>query len=235
MTAPSRDVYDNKENTFVKIQHFLTLATVGAAFYCVCSASAQTTSPAYSFGVVNQTSSNGSMTFPVYDPVTFGSSQISEIFADGFTQTLSLGGIQAQDTAQSSAQFLTLNNGTFSDPIHGTLTSAVLSGTLAFPGLIADGSGTLSLTLQPTIDPNSQYSQTVLTPFTASLFGPASTGIGIGTFRLLDSSNQPVDSVVIDATAAPVPEAPTTVSLGLLFALGLGSLILTRRKTTLTH
>ena len=48
-----------------------------------------------------------------------------------------------------------------------------------------------------------------------------SAGTALGTFSLVDGNNNVVTAVNIVAPAA-VPEASTTVSLGLLLALGLG-------------
>ena len=99
------------------------------------------------------TSSNGTA-FPVQDSVNFASAQVSEVFADGFTQSLSL-----QDA--------------YGDPV----------GTMVFPGF--SPAKTLSLTVQ-TDAAGDTAQQSVFTPFSASLFGPASSGVAIGTFSLLN-------------------------------------------------
>ena len=158
--------------------------------------------------------------------------KVNEAFADGFTQSLVMPTLETQDTEQSSAQVFTLGPGGYSDPVHGTLTSAVLSGTLAFPGIAPDGTGTIGLTIQPTTDPASQYQQLAYTNFSADLFGTSPTGIAVGTFQLQNIGGGTVNSVNIDIAPVPaaVPEASTSISLGLLLALGCGGLADARRK-----
>ena len=209
---------------------FLGLAVAGAALLSAGSASAQTASPFYSFNVNNLTSSNGDPVYSVYDSVTFSGVQVNEVFADSYAQSILLGSVQTTDMAQSSAQVFTTPNGNYTDPIHGALTSATVTGTMTFPGF--SPTNTLSLTIQPTADPNSQYQQSVFTPFTAFLFGSASPGVAIGTFSLLNLSTGQGTQVNINAAPVPaaVPEASTTVSLGLLLALGLGTFAVARRR-----
>ncbi len=208
----------------------LGLAVAGAALLSAPAASAQTL-PYYSFNVTNLTQTLGDPVYSVYDSLTFGSVQVNESFADGFMQSIGLPNVETQDAQTSSAQLFTASNGSYSDPIHGLLTSAVLSGTLAFPGIAPDGSGKLDL--QILTDPNGTVtSQSVFTPFTASLLGSNPTGIAAGTFSLRDLAGTSVKSVniILSPAAAPVPEASTTVSMGLLLALGLGGVAVARRK-----
>ncbi len=206
------------------------LAAAGAALLTAGSASAQTSSSFYSFNVNNMTSSNGDPVYSVYDPVTFSGVQVNEAFADGFTQSIGLPNVETTDSKSSSAQVFTFGSGGYTDPVHGTLNSAILTGSLIFPGF--NPTNTLSLTIQPTTDPNSQYQQSVFTPFSASLFGPAPTGIAVGTFSLQNLGTGLGTQVNIDALPVPaaVPEASTTISLGLLLVLGLGALAVARRR-----
>ena len=209
------------------------LAVAGAALLSAGSASAQTATPFYAFTVNNLTLMGGSSDAPVYDSVNFNNLQISEVFADSFTQTFTLPGsgtdpaLEAGDSTGSPLLKFLPGPG-FTDAVHGDLTSATLTGTLSFPGLISDGSGKLKLTIQPTPDPSSQFQQEVFTSFSTSLFGPAQTGPTVGTFSLLNLGSSDGLSVPINA---PVPEVSTTVSLGILLALGLGALAVARRKS----
>ena len=206
------------------------LAVAGGALLAATGASAQTSTPFYAF-VVNDLTAAPTFdpVYTVYDSVNFSAVQVNEVFADNFTQSFTFPTLGAQDLAPSSLQTLTsLPGGGYADPAHGVLTSATLTGTLSFPGIAPDGSGNLLVTVQPTADPNSQYQELVSTSFSASLFGAASTGVPIGTFSLMNLGSGQGTTVSIDA--APVPEASTTVSLGLLLALGVGSLVIARRK-----
>lgn len=216
----------------------LGLAVAGAVLLSAGSASAQTATPFYAFVVNNYTSSNGTA-FPVQDSVNFSSTQVNEVFADGFTQFLSFqdlygdpaGTVTAQDVVPSSLQSFSSAGGGYTDPAHGALTSATLTGTLVFPGFTP--TNTLALTVQ-TDAAGDTIQQSVFTPFSASLFGPASSGVAVGTFSLLNLGSGQGTQVTIDAVPVPaaVPEASTTVSLGLLLALGLGGLAIARRKRT---
>ena len=210
------------------------LAAAGAALLCASSASAQTTTPYFAFVVDNLTSSNGSATFPVYDALTFSSVQVKEVFADDYTQTLSVqdlfgdapGIVQSTDSAPTGLQIFTPQNGVgYSDLTHGALTSATLTGTLSFPGIAQTNPLTVSILTDPNGTP---YEQPISTNFSASLFGPAQSGIGIGTFSLLNLGSSQGTTVIIDAQ--PVPEASSVITLGLLLALGLGTLVIARRR-----
>jgi len=221
-----------KNASFLSARALMGLAVAGVALLSAGSASAQTVSPFYAFTVSNLTASNGDPVFSVYDSVNFNNLQVSEVFADSFTQSFTLPGsapdpaLEAGDSTGSPLLKFLPGPG-FTDSVHGTLTSATLTGTLSFPGLVSDGSGKLPLTIQPTPDPNSQFQQVVFTSFSTSLFGPAQTGPAVGTFSLLNLGSSQGVTVPINA---PVPEASTTVSLGILLALGLGTLAVARRK-----
>lgn len=225
----------------MKTAPLLGLAAAGAALLSASSASAQTPSPFYAFTVNNLTSSNGDPVYSVYDSVNFNSLQVSEAFSDGFTQTLGLPVLETQDSETSSAQVFTVGPGGFSDPVHGALTSAVLTGTLTFPGITPDGTGTIGLTILPSADPSAAtYQQLAYTNFSAGLFGAAPAGIAVGTFNLENigagtaTGSGLVDSVNINIAPVPaaVPEASTNISLGLLLMLGLGGVVIARRKRT---
>ena len=208
----------------------------GAALLPAGAASAQTATPFYAFVINNNTSSSGTA-FPVQDSVNFTSAQVNEVFADGFTQSLSLqdaygdlaGTVTAQDVVPTGLQtFAALPNGGYADPNHGLLTSATLTGTMVFPGFFP--TNTLMLTVQ-TDAAGDTIQQSVFTPFSASLFGPSPSGVAIGTFSLMNLGSSQVTQVNIDAAPVPaaVPEASTPVSLGLLLALGVGALAVSRR------
>lgn len=221
---------------------FIGLAVAGAALISAGSASAQTTtSPFYSFTIDNLTSSNGDPVYSVFDSVDFNSLAVNEAFADGFTQSLNMPTLQTQDSEMSSAQVFTVGPGGYTDPVHGALTSAVLTGSLAFPGIAPDGTGTVGLTILPSADPSAvSYQQLAYTNFSANLFGANPTGIAVGTFNLENvgggtaTGSGIVNSVNIDIAPVPaaVPEASTNISLGLLLMLGLGGVVISRRKRT---
>ncbi len=211
----------------LSLRHAARLALAGAAFLCAGSVSAA--GNGYSFQIVNLTASGGDPTFPVTDDVTFTNLQIHEIYADNFAPVLSVGSLDTGAVALQT-NFFFFNgtpNGVLSDPLHGALTSAVLTGSLDISGLIS--TDPMSLTLQPTLDPASQYQQLVSRDFSASLFGASPSGIGIGQFSLLDSSSNPAFPTV-QINANPVPEASTTVSLGLMLLLAVGGLVIVRRR-----
>ena len=222
----------------MKTALLLGLAAAGTAVFSASGASGQAPSPFYAFAVNNLTSSNGDPTYSVYDSVNFDALQVTEVFSDGFTQTLGMPALETQDTETSSAQAFTVGSGGFTDPVHGALTSAVLTGTLAFPGIMPDGTGTIGLTILPSADPSAvPYQQLAYTNFSADLFGANLAGIAVGTFNLENieagtaTGSGVVDSVNIDIAPVPaaVPEASTNVSLGLLL-LGLGGVAAARRK-----
>ncbi len=222
-----------KSNTALSLRVVAGLAVAASALLSAGSASAQT--PFYAFTVNNLTGVGGDPTFSVADSVNFNNLQINEVFADSTTQSFTLPGSSPFDPAleqgDSSASPIlkSLPGSSYVDPTHGALTSATLTGTLSFPGLLPDGSGKLNLTIQPTADPASQYSQFVFTSFSTDLFGPdPAVGPAVGTFSLLNLGGTQGNTTV--NIYAPVPEASTTVSLGLLLALGLGTVAVARRR-----
>ncbi len=220
--------------THFAFRSFFGFAVAGAALCSAGGASAQTATPFYAFVVSNLTESNGSLAYPVYDSVTFASPEINEVFADGYTNSFAIGdannSVQAMDK-QASALMTSAPGTGFSDPVHGALTSATLTGSLAFPNF--GPANTLSLSVL-TDAAGDQTQQSVFTPFSASLFGPASSGIAVGTFSLMNLGSSQGTTVDIDATPVPaaVPEASTNVSLGLLLMLGLGGTVIARRRRT---
>lgn len=125
-----------------------------------------------------------------------------------------LGGLQKY-TANGSGAFMldyTLSNGLGSSTGLRGLTGQVNgNGTVSLYGITAEvGEG----------DP------TKLVGFTDSL---ASTSLAPGVFlTTLDTS--PLNTVFRGVAFAPVPEASTTVSLGLLLAFGLGGMVVAARK-----
>ena len=195
-----------------------------------CAGSASAAGGSYSFQVVNDTFSGGDPVFPVTDDLTFTNLQIHETFADGFASILSVPSLDTGTLALETQAFYFNDptGGVLSDPQHGALTSAVLTG--ALDNGLNPGS-TLPLTLQNSLDPTMQSRQVVSDYFSASLLGAPTRGVGIGQFSLLnDGDNSVFRSVQINAS--PVPEASTTLALGLMLLLGLGGLAVTRRRRT---
>lgn len=193
----------------------LGLTVAGAALLPACGAFAQTASAPFYFQIENDTASNtGDPLYSVTDDFTFTNLQITEGFASGFSQTIFLPDLDTMTIAEPS------NTMQSSSP----LTSAVLTGTL---NGLAPGS-TVTANLENSIGgPVSPFN--IFSNFSADLFHPTTPAIGLGQFALVSGTN--VTDVVIGASDAPVPEASTTVSLGLLMALGLGTLVVTRRRT----
>lgn len=188
-------------------------AAAAAGLLSAPSAFAQTPPPSFYFDVQNDTAYSapfGDPTFSVIDDLTFTDLQLNETFAGGSTQTILLGSLNT-----STIDALT-------DPFtpSASLTSAVLTGRIG-PGpaqsisIATIGGGTAT-----------QY---VSSAFSADLFGPAQSGTALGQFALI-SDNNVVSTVNIIASPAAVPEASTTVSLGLLLALGLGGVAVSRRR-----
>ena len=201
------------------------LGLTGAAFLCAGSVSAGS----YTYQVVNNTFSGGAPAFPVADDVTFTNLQLTETFFDGFQTSVSLENAfnKTQTSLDTGTIALESDRVTLSDPLHGALSAAVLTGSLEISGL--GSNGPLSLTLQPTLDPASQYQQLVSRTFSTSLLGlQPNGGIGVGVFSLLGRTGDAEFSTRINAT--PVPEAATTVSLGLMLLLGLGGMVIARRR-----
>ena len=188
----------------------VVLAAAGAALLSASGASAQTAPPSYYFQVENDTLSAGDPVYSVTDDLTFSNLQINEVFAGGFAQTILLGSL---DTSTIDAHTNTFTSS-------AGLTSATLTGSI--------GSGPAQTINTATTFGGPTTPQYVLSTFSANLFGPVPNGPALGQFSLI-SGNDVVSTVNIVAPAA-VPEASTTVSLGLLLALGLGALAVTRRR-----
>lgn len=200
------------------------LGLAAAALLCAGGASAQTAP--FTFQVTNLTNvtnggmfQGGSPDFPVTDDLTFTNLLVTETFSGGSTLTLPLADLDTGTIAEETSSF------TF-DGSRGSLLSAILTGRLD-NGLLPGGTQTLNL--QPV--PNGPVStQLVATSFSASLLGPATSGVGVGQFTLLFNGNPFLAPVTINAS--PVPEASTVVSMGLMLALGLGALVAARRRRT---
>ena len=187
------------------------VAVAGAGLLSASGAFAQATPASFFFQVENDTLSGGDPVFSVTDNLTFSNLRINEVFAGGFSQTILLGSL---DTTTLDAFSNTFSS---SSP----LTSAILTGSI--------GSGQAQTINTQTTIGGPIMPQYVSSVFSASLFGPAQTGTALGTFALIDGNNNVVSAVNI-ITPAAVPEASTTVSLGLLLALGLGALAVSRRR-----
>ena len=208
----------------MKISYLRQAALLGlaaAAFLGAGSASAQTASSPFNFQVTNNTLSGGDPTFSVTDDLTLTNLQLTENFADMTSLVVPLSDL---DTSGPDEQTPFDFAGALG---HGGLSSTILSGDLAISGFLP--SSTLDLTLQPTLDPASQYTQTVQTHFSTILGAPNVTGVAVGQFSLL-FGNDPV--VITPITVAAVPEASTVVSMGVMLALGLGLLAVSRRRRT---
>lgn len=198
----------------------LGLVVAGAVLLPASGAFAQTPPATSAFEVYNATQSGGDPVFSVFDNLTFTNLQITEGFASGFTQTVFLPSFDANSPVDNPGAEYTDQFASGSP-----LTSAVLTGTL---DNLAPGSTltvNLAQDLSGTTVPFNIYSN-----FSADLFNPTTPAIGLGQFALVDGSRNVLKGVTIGANAAPVPEASTTVSLGLLMALGLGALVVTRRR-----
>ncbi len=186
-------------------------AVAAAGLLSAPGAFAQSAPTSFFFQVENDTLSGGDPVFSVTDNLTFSNLQINEVFTGGFSQTILLGSLDTNTLDVFSNTFST------SSP----LTSAVLTGSI--------GSGPAQFVNTQTTIGGPVTPQYVSSKFSASLFGPAQTGTALGMFSLVDGSNNVVSTVNILAPAA-VPEASTTVSLGVLLALGLGALAVSHRR-----
>ena len=198
----------------------VTLGLVGASLLCLgTAASAQQ----HSYQVVNDTLSGGGTAFPVTDDLTFTNLHLTDTFADGFSSAVTLRDFTGAGQSTLDTGVLELNSGlfTYPNPQHGALKSAALTGDLTISGLLPNPDGTLTLTLQPTLDPASQYVQEVLTNFSATLFGAAPTtgGVGVGEFSAVDASNNVLATTGIYATAVPEPGAFAVLGAGVLALL----------------
>jgi len=193
----------------------LGLAVAGAALLPATGAFAQATSTPFYFNIENDTANvNGNPLYSVTDSLAFTNLQINEGFANGFSQTIFLPDLDTTTIAEPS------NTMASSSP----LTSAVLTGTL---NGLAPGS-TVTANLENSIG-GSVSPFNISSSFSADLFNPTTPAIGLGQFALISGNN--ITDVTIGAAPAAVPEASTTISLGLLMALGLGGIVVARRRT----
>lgn len=219
------------------------LGLTAAAFLCVRGASAQT--QPFAFQVTNLTFSGGDPLFPVTDDLTFNNLLLTENFTDGTMTTLTLSDPSgaAQTTLDSGPTDLISSGFSFVDGAGRILSSAVLTGTLGISGFPAASILPVDVETAP-VDPNqirpsntflnAAFSSTLTFPTNAGSQTPG--GIGVGQFSLVANNpgaNFPAILVgTINATANPVPEASTVVSMGLMLALGLGALTAARRRRT---
>ena len=204
--------------------HAALFGLAAAAFLCAGSASAQN-SP-YAFQVTNGTLSGGDPVESVTDDLTFNNLVVTETFSDGFITPISLGSL-------NTGTLFVETPATLYDPVHGALTTAVLSGTLGIDGF--PRANVLNVTLQqaPGGPTRSQYISTAFsTTLSLSPFSTAPAGsISVGQFSLEAGGNPLFGAAPTEIVVAPaVPEASTVVSLGLMLALGLGGLAVTRRR-----
>lgn len=200
----------------LSLRRTVLLGAAAAALLCAGHASAAP----FSYEVDNYTFSGGDPVHPVTDDLTFNNLLITETYTDGFMQSTALGSLDTGVVSLFSPTTLNTSG-------HGSLTSAILTGQL----------GIDSFPSTSILDVSTQYApggsvsdQCVFTHFSTSLFGPATSGVSVGQFTLLDDSDNIVNGPV-EIRLAPVPEATSAVSLGMLVLLGLGSLAVSRRRT----
>ena len=226
MSNSHYDVYPNKELS-MKIAPLLFssrtfgLAAAGAALLAAPGAFAQSVPSA--FQIENDTmNSTGDPLYSVTNNLTFTNLQLTETFANGFSQTLLMPDLNTLTLDESTNPFVS----------NSPLTSAILTGSLNTA--VGSPGSTLTVTLQPTFDPTQTSQQLISDTFSANLFAPAPATVGLGQFALVSSGG--ITDAPIGATLLPaaVPEASTTVSLGLLLALGLGSVAVARRRAAST-
>lgn len=220
------------------------LGLAAAALLCAGGASAQTQPLA--FQVTNLTFSGGGPLFPVTDDLTFNNLLLTENFSDGTMATLTLNDPNgaAQTTLDSGPTDLISNGFSFVDGTGRILSSATLTGTLGISGFPATPILAVDVETAP-VDPtqirpsntflNAAFSSTLTFPAGAGMQTPG--GIGVGQFGLVANNagtNFPAILLpaTIYATTNPVPEASTVLSMGLMLALGLGGLAVTRRRRT---
>jgi len=203
------------------------LGLAAAALLCAHGASAQALS-GFNFQVTNATASAGDPVESVNDPLTFNNLVLTETFSDGFSTPISLSSLDTGKISEEAPATLTDSTG-------GTLTSAVLSGTLGRDGFLP--TSVLEVSLQQTIG-GPLVDQFISSAFTTNLsFSPFSTApagaISVGQFSLSSAGDPFLKSAPTEILVAPaVPEASTVVSMGLMLALGLGGLAATRRRRT---
>lgn len=192
---------------------------LGAAAATLLGAGRVSAAP-FIYEVDNYTFSGGNPLHPVTDDLTFNNLLITETFTDGFMQSSTLASLNTGD-------FSAFSPATLGAPGHGLLTSAVLTGQIGLDGFPATSIQDVST--QYTID-GPITDQYVFSNFSTSLFGPATSGVSAGQFLLTDESHNIITGPV-EITLAPVPEATSAVSLGMLVLLGLGTLAVSRRRT----
>lgn len=201
------------------------LGLAAAALLCTCGASAQAQS-GFNFQVTNATASAGDPVESVNDSLTFNNLVLTETFSDGFSTPITLSSLDTGMIFEEAPATLTDSTG-------GTLTSAVLSGTLSRDGFLP--TSVLEVSLQRTIG-GPLIDQFISSAFTTNLsFSPFSTApagsISVGRFSLQSAGDPFLNSAPTEILIAPaVPEASTIVSMGLMLALGLGGLAATRRR-----
>lgn len=218
------------------------LGLAAAALLCARGASAQTQPLA--FQLTNNTFSNGDLIFPVTDDLTFSNLVLTETFTDNTTTILTLSDPNGavQNTLDTGPTDLISSGFSFVDSAGSSLASATLTGILGISGF--PPTSILPVDVEyGFVDPNAPhfpntylnaaFSSTLSFPLTPGQ--PTPGGIGIGQFSLVANDpghNYPaIFTGTINATPNPVPEASTAVSVGLLLALGLGGLVVARRRT----
>ena len=204
------------------------LGLAAAALLCAQGASAQALS-GLNFQVTNATASvNGNPVESVTDDLTFNNLVLTETFSDGFSTPIFLPNLD------TGLNFYAETPATLLDPTHGGLTSAVLTGTLGRDGFLPTSVLEVSLQLSPGGPLIDQFISSAFST-TLDLSGPFSSApagsISVGQFALFAGNNPLLNSAPTEIIVAPaVPEASTVVSMGLMLALGLGGLAVTRRR-----
>lgn len=203
----------------LSLRRTVLLGAAVSALFCAGHASAAP----FTYEVTNLT--HTPIADPVYavtDDLTFNNLLITETYTDGFMQSTALGSLNTGDAFLESPATLNALG-------HGSLASTVLTGQVGIDTFPT--TSTLDISTQYTFD-GPATTQSVFTNFSASLFGPATSGVSVGRFTLYDEgNNRSIVNGPVDIQLTPVPEATSAVSLGLLVLLGLGSLAVSRRRT----
>ena len=145
-------------------------------------------------------------------------------FADGATAS---GTFSYNFTTGTFSAFdVTTTNGLTGNLLgtHYVAATATASATSNFLFTFTHGSDFLNLN---TTGPDNAAGTILLTPGTSSGSHQLTAS---GEFALPTGLSRVISSGSLIATAAPVPEASTTASLGLLLALGLGGLVIAKRR-----
>lgn len=159
---------------------YAILALLGAG---VCLGAVQAQAQYAQFEVSNLTLSGGDPVFPVTDNVTFQNLMLSETFADTTTQKVTLPtSLDAFTLLADSPIFLT------PDPLHGAISSAVLSGNINLFSLTLETTFSGPTTSVSVI--NSAFSATFTNPSIGSnvIFSVATSG-GAGQWKCFTSPN----------------------------------------------